>query len=229
VGDNSSEEEVVIGAPTFAEGVDNRGAPIRPAASFANVRQIFSIFAAQGLRNGVLLTTIWYLDGKEVLRDESPWSSGDVSIGWQSIQHSEGLPVGRYRLEMVAEGRPVVSGEFDITASDTLAADRTVNVTGRVVSADNRDRTISGATVYFLNPGISAKDWLRRGMSAADVHASGVSGVGGAYQLNQRIPAGKQYGLVVLHGDYRTLLEENYSVAGDAVDPYLLDLPMQRQ
>ena len=224
----NGESLVQLGAITFAEGVQQDGAPVRPATSFAQVKEVFAIFPAQGLHNGVVLRSVWRFAGQEVLSEEWAWDQGDVQTAWLSITHAQGLPVGDYVLELAVEGKPAQSGAFRVT-DQAAARARSVNMTGTVYDADNRRSTISGALVVFLKPGATVDAWIDAGFDETQIYASGTSTRTGAYQLNNRVEAGQSYAVIVVHDDYLPVREDLFQAPPDAADPFVLDVPMQRR
>lgn len=222
------EPAVQLGAISFAEGVRNDGTPIRPATAFARVDEVFAVFPASGLHNGVVLRSVWSYAGQEVLRKEWAWDQGDVQTAWLSITHADGLPVGDYRLDLFVEGKPAQSGVFHITEQATSA--RTpVNVTGNVHDADNSRQTISGALVVFLKPGVTVDAWIKAGFDEAQIYTSGTSTRSGDYQLDKRVETGQSYAVIVVHDGYLPVREDRFQVAPDATDPFVLNVPMERR
>lgn len=219
---------VTIGALTFAAGVDENGAPIGAATSFANLHEVFALFDATTLRSGMVVKTIWYFDDSEVLVDESPWTDDDMTIGWVSIRHPDGMPVGAYRLEILVDGVQVQSGVFRVT-DRTDATVETVQVVGEVRDVDNTRRMISGALVILLQPGTSIQAWIDSGYSDALIYARGASNRSGAYQLDKRIETGTAYAVVVVQDDYKAVTQDDYPIPANGVDPYVLDVTMQRK
>ena len=219
---------VTLGPIVFAEGVSADGAPLQPADQFSNVGEVFAVFTADGLRDGVVLRSVWYFNGEPVLEDEAPWDQGEVSVGWLSITHRDGLPVGDYRLELSIEGAPAQQGEFTVT-EQARTQDRaaSVNVIGMVHDSDNTRRTIRGATVLFLNPGITIDDWIDADFDDAMIYASGVSARDGSYQLDSRLETGQTYAVIAVHDDYQPVREDDFQVPIDAADPYVVDVPME--
>lgn len=219
---------VTLGPIVFAEGVSDDGTPQQPADQFSNVGEVFAVFTAEGLRDGVVLRSVWYFNGEPVLEDEAPWDQGAVSVGWLSITHRDGLPVGAYRLELSVEGAPAQQGEFEVT-EQARAQDRaaSVNVIGKVYDRDNARRAIRGATVLFLNSGVTIEGWIDADFADSMIYASGVSTRDGSYQLDRRLETGQTYAVVAVHDDYQPVREENFQVPIDAADPYVVDVPME--
>ena len=224
----SGQQLVQLGAMTFAEGVQENGSPIHPATNFANVSEVFAIFPAEGLHNGVVLRSVWSYDGREVLREEWAWDQGDVRTAWLSITHAEGLPVGDYMLDLYVEGKPAQSGVFRVT-EQTSGTRSSVNMTGNVHDADNSRHAIEGALIVLLEPGVTVDSWVESGFDEAQIHASGHSNRAGDYQLDKRVEGGQSYAVIVVHDGYLPVREDHFQAPPDATDPYVLDVPMQRR
>lgn len=221
---------VTLGPITFAEGVGDDGSPQQPATRFSNVGEVFAIFTAQGLRDGVVMRSVWYFEGSPVLEDEAPWDQGDVSVGWLSITHRDGLPVGSYRLELYVEGELVQQGEFTIAEQARESKRSTsVGVSGTVYDSDNSRRAIRGAMVFFLQPGVAVDDWVAEQFDAGLIFASGTSARDGTYALDKRVESGQTYAVVAVHDDYQPVREDRFQIPLDAADPYVVNVPMEKR
>jgi len=105
--------EVAVQSPQFS-GVYFSTDPTQSSgvSSFpAGIKQIFAVWNYQNMREGMVVTRQWYLDGKMWLQREEKWdfakygSSGtirDISIDDFDI----GLPSGVYQLELLINGVP---------------------------------------------------------------------------------------------------------------------------
>jgi hypothetical protein len=224
----NGETLVQLGPITFAEGVQENGTPIRPATNFANVNEVYAIFPAEGLRNGVVLRSVWSYGGTEVLREEWAWDQGDVRTAWLSITHAEGLPVGDYMLDLFVEGKPAQSGVFRVTEQAMRIRD-SVNVIGTVHDADNSRSPIEGALIVLLKPGMTVDGWIEASFDETQIYASGTSTRAGAYQLDTRVETGQSYAVIVVHDDYLPVREDAFQAPPDAADPFVLDVPMERR
>lgn len=217
---------VTLGPLTFARGVSREGFAVEPGSSFAAVDEVYALFPAEGLDDGVLIRSVWKLDGSPVLETETVWDQGPVSAAWLSIRHPDGLPVGRYTLDVYVEGQLAQSGSFAVEARADAAT--TVNLTGRVYDANNARRGVSGALVIVLAPGVTLDQWMKAQFDESQILARGVSTANGAYQLSQRLQTGQSYALAVVHEDFRPLRQDAFLIPAGASDPYTLDIPLER-
>jgi hypothetical protein len=218
---------VQLGPMRFARGVAADGSPIDGADAFTNVREVFAIFPAFGLRNGVVMRSTWTHDGAVVLDDEAAWSQGDVTTAWLSISHPAGLPVGEYELTLAIDGRRAQVGRFRVTENSAAPAPVTVNVVGNVSDADNSSRAIVGAAVYLLRPGATLDEWVRTQFDERLIYAQGATTADGSFQLNRRVETGRSYAVLVIHEEYQSAREEAWVVPAGAADPWRLEVELQ--
>jgi hypothetical protein len=241
VGEN--DESVRLGPITFARGVSPDGTPVEPAtlnlaaadpasaapAEFANIDQIYAIFPAEGLRNGVLLRSTWRYNGAVVLDDEGAWTQGEVSTAWLSISHPGGLPVGDYELTIDIDGRRAQAGLFRVVENSAQARPATVNVVGTVTDADNSRRSPHGAAVFLLQPGVTLDDWVRAQFDERLIYAQGATTHDGSFALDKRVETGRTYAVLVIHEEYQPAREEAWAVPAGASDPWRLEVSLERR
>lgn len=219
-----------FGPITFAEGVSDADEPVSPGTNFTELTAIYAFFAVNGVENGAKWGRRWYIDGELATSAEDVWKLGGAESTWVSLSSNEGtLPVGRYRLELLVEDRVVQSGEMDIVAPIASApkiAD--VTVVGTVTEADNRRRAVSGATVFFLNPGTTTAEFLddpKQGM----VFAQGVSDADGFYQLDAKVTPGAAYSVVAYKEGYKIVEADGFEIPINATNPYEVTVTMERR
>ncbi len=218
----------VFGPITFAAGVTGDDEPEDTGNAFVGVGEIYAFFSVTGLEEGEEWQTRWLIDGEEVLRQDQSWEGGDTPSTWVSLSHPDGLPAGEYTLELYVAGELAQSGSFLIEAGNGQAGVAPVNVTGVVHDADNARKTISGAWIVLLVPGVTIQDWVDAGFDDTMVYASGTSARGGKFQLDAKVTPGEAYSIAVVHDDYRAVQVDGYEIPEDASDPYELDVAMER-
>ncbi len=230
VGEAKAPSSATFGSITFAEGVTDDDEPIDPGTNFASVSDIYAFFSANGVESGTEWSRRWYIDGELVSEGEDVWNLGEVDSSWLSLSANDGeLPVGRYRLELLIENEVVQSGEMDIVEPEARApkiAD--VTIVGAVTEADNRRRAVSGATVFFLNPGVTTDVFVddpKQGL----VFASGVTDDDGEYQLDAKLTPGTAYGVVVYKEGYKVVQADDFEIPIDATNPYEVTVTMERR
>ena len=230
VGEARQTSSASFGTITFAEGVTDDDKPRSPGTNFASVPEIYAFFAVNGVENGSKWTRRWYIDGEVATTSDDVWKEGALDSTWISISANEGtLPVGRYRLELLIEDKVVQTGEMDIVEPAAAApkiAD--VIVVGTVQEADNRRRAISGATVFFLNPGVTSAAFVddpKQGL----VFAQGVSDEKGEYQLDVKLTPGTAYGVVVYKEGYKIVEADDFEIPIDATNPYEVEITMEQR
>lgn len=230
VGAEKAATSATFGAITFAEGVTENDEAIDPGTTFAEISEVFAFFPVNGVENGTKWSRRWYIDGERVASKDDVWNAGALDFTWISLSAGDGLlPVGRYRLELLVEDKIVQTGEMDIVQPAARApkiAD--VIVVGVVQEADNRRRAVSGATVYFLNPGVTTDEFLddpKEGL----VFAKGVSDEAGEYQLDKKVTPGTAYGVVAYKEGYKIVAADGFEIPIDATNPYEVTVTMERR
>ena len=230
VGAAQQSSRATFGPITFAEDVTQDDKPINPGTNFANIADIYAFFPVNGVENGTKWTRRWSIDGEVITAKDDLWNAGALDATWISLSSNEGnLPVGRYRLDLLIEDKVVQSGEMDIVEPAPRApkiAD--VTVVGTVQEADNRRRAVSGATVFFLNPGVNTESFLddpKQGL----VFAQGVSDDKGEYQLDKKLTPGTAYGVVAYKEGYKIVSADDFEIPIDATNPYEVAITMERR
>ena len=220
----------VFGPITFAGGVTEDDQPVDTGNAFVGVGEVYAFFSVTGLQDGAAWRTRWLLEGEQVLDENQTWSGGDSDLTWVSLSHPDGLPAGEYTLELYAGSRLAQSGKF-VVEKDTGSGKsnaKPINVTGVVHDADNARKTIVGATIVFLNPGVTIQQWADADYDETMVAASGKSTRGGKFQLDAKLVPGESYSVVAVHDDYQSLQQDGFEIPADASDPYELDVPLQK-
>ena len=181
------------------------------------------------MAKGTPWRTRWLYNGDEVLNEVDGWEADGIQSSWVSLTHPDGLPVGDFALELYIEEGLAQRGQFTVAERRAGVRSSTINVTGVVREMDNSRRTISGAQIVLLEPGVTIQTWVESDFDENLVAASGSSARGGKFQLNAKVTPGERYGLVVVHDEYKPIAIDAYEVPASATDPYELDVTMQRR
>ena len=163
-----------------------------------------------------------------MLAEDQVWEGGNTPSTWVSLSHPDGLPMGEYTLELHIGGELAQAGGFVVEDGGGQTGAEPVNVIGVVHDADNTRKTISGALIVLLVPGVTIQEWVDADFDGNMVYASGTSGRGGKFQLDARVEPGESYSVAVVHDDFRPVQVDAYTVPADASDPYELDVAMER-
>lgn len=215
-----------FGPITFATDVSDDNRPINAGNTFVEASTIYAVFAVENMTPGTPWRTRWLYEGEEVLSEEDVWDATNVRSTWVSLTHPDGLPAGQFTLELYIDGRLAQRGNFTVSERSSGRVEM-VSVTGTVRDINNSRRTISGALIALLNPGVTVEQWVNSDFDESMVYASGTSGRNGVYQLDAKVRPGTAYSVVVVHDDYQPVIADNYTIPVDAGDPYQLDLTMQ--
>lgn len=216
-----------FGAITFSEDTDTNNEPVRAGDAFADITEVFATFDYAGMRDGVEWETQWSYGGEIVAGSTQAWNGG--ASGRYSVSLSNGgdpLPTGDYRLDLYLGDRLAQGAGFAITAQTAPAAG--IEITGVVHDRDNSQRTIEGALILFLRPGVSFDQWAADDYPEDAIHASATSARRGLYRLDTALTAGERYTVVVIHDDYQPIIVDDFEIPADASSPFELDIPMLR-
>lgn len=223
----SSAANAAFGPITFATDVTDDARPLNAGNTFIDVDTVYATFAVNNMTKGTPWRTRWLYAGEEVLSEEDVWEEDGVTATWVNLSHPDGLPAGEFTLELYIGERRVQRGSFTVAEGGTGSRVQPVNVTGVVRDIDNSRRTISGALIAFLNPGVTVDQWVDADFDDSMVYARATSGRNGAYQLDAKVAPGESYAIVVVHDDYEAIVADEYMIPADASDPYELDMTMQ--
>jgi hypothetical protein len=183
------------------------------------------------------LMTIWSIDGEQVLTSEDKPKATNTANTWTHsvfMKDESPLPNGEYTVEfyvgedLLTSGTVQVGGDGpdpDPDPDPDPAAD--VTVQGTVVDSKSK-KAINGAVVIFLNEGVDAEQWLEDGTDE-DVLAFGKTDSSGEFELDNRVPVGTAFPLLIGAKGYRTILEPEFVIEEGSEDPFVLDVKLQRQ
>lgn len=216
-----------FGPITFAEDIQ-ADQPVNPGTVFSDLHEVFAFFDYSGMSNGTEWSTRWLVDGHEVLSTPAVWDSGESGGYYASLYHDQGLPAAQYTLELYIGDDLAQSGNFSIEETGQPGV-QPINLVGKITDEDNSRRTISGALVIFLQPGVSIDEWVDADFPDDVVYGSGTSNRRGQFQLDAKVVPGESYGIAVLHDDYRAITVDDYLIEPDSTDPYELEITMKRR
>lgn len=143
--------------------LDSRGQPqgngfVLPAGNIATARFIY-----RNLEDGVSWIAIWYLNGSEIKRVENTWNAGanGASVN-TSIEVSEGLLPGSYRLELYIKDRLQATSDFIIAGAQQGALPQIFTKLRFTTANSDTDAITSAALSNFpqeLNALYALFDW----------------------------------------------------------------------
>jgi S1-C subfamily serine protease len=217
-----------FGEITFASNIGDGGQPVGAGRRFGSQPIIYASFPVTNISNGVPWQAIWYYEGHRIVERAKFWDAGPVSSQWVSLAQADGLPAGRYRLELYCNSLLQQQDEFEIVAGvNSVVAG--VSVAGVISDRDNKRLPVEGALVVLLRPGVSLSAWADAGYNRALIHGSGVSDRNGAYRLDAQVAPGSSYSLVVTQDRYATIQQDGYTIPAAAADPHVLNILMRQK
>ena len=218
-----------FGPITFAAEIGDDNRPVNPGNTFVEIGEVFAFFDVTSVEDGAPWATRWLYEDEEVLVEEGEWDQGDIGSTWVSLAHPDGLPEGKFTLELYLDNDLSQSASFTVAAQGRGQRVRNINVEGVVKDADNSRRTISGAMIVLLTPGVATQAWIDADFDEGMVYASGTSGRNGKFQLDAKVTPGERYSVIVVHDDYKPIQVDDYEIPADSEDPYELDVTMERR
>ncbi|MCQ3972136.1 MAG: hypothetical protein DPW09_01675 [Anaerolineae bacterium] len=115
--------EPEFGPITFALGATENYEPIDPGLTFQEgITQVHAIFEYSGMSKDYTWERVWYLDGKEVLRNAQKWTGDETGVFDYFIDAGNNpLFPGEWTLELYAQDELLQTGNFTIEAEIELA------------------------------------------------------------------------------------------------------------
>lgn len=220
----------LFGPIVFAEDVDKKDQPVRPATQFDSGQPaIYAFFDYQGMQDGWEWTRRWYIDDELVLDTSASWEGGEAGNWWVSVYNEDGLPDGKYTLELLVKGQTARSGDcFVGKGGGPIAppvAEGDVEIYGRIVDADT-NKGIQGAVFIVLVPGVTIDSfqWVED-----EVFAVAETDRNGNYTLSAPLVRGETYSMIVGAEGYSMIAEDGVAIPEDIESPFELNLALQRQ
>jgi hypothetical protein len=97
-------------------GSDNR--VTEPAATFSPKDVIYATVLTSGSAPNTVIRATWlYQDGQVVSQSERTIAPNGAAATEFHIEKPDGLPPGKYRVQVSIDGNPVQEKEFEVTAS----------------------------------------------------------------------------------------------------------------
>ncbi|HXV99794.1 MAG TPA: hypothetical protein VEC93_15360, partial [Anaerolineae bacterium] len=117
--------EPEFGAITFALGATEDYQPINPALTFQEgITEVHAIFEYSGMSKEYQWERVWYLDGKEVLRNAQNWSGDEAGVFDYFIDAgNDPLFPGEWVLELYVQDNLLQTGSFTIEGAELAQGD----------------------------------------------------------------------------------------------------------
>lgn len=104
--------DIRIGPISFATKINNRHEAIDPSSVFdATAERIYAVIPYEGMKDGLLMSVIWYYQGREFLRDEYEWHWGSADRSYAFVRPHG---TGDYKVEVKIGSETLASGEFTV-------------------------------------------------------------------------------------------------------------------
>ena len=86
--------------------------------AFVDIDTIYGFFDFSDVQAGTPWSTRWLHDGEEVLAEDAEWDDAESGSTWVSLNHPDGLPDGRFTLELYLDGELSQSASFTVAARE---------------------------------------------------------------------------------------------------------------
>ena len=101
-----------MGPIQFAEEITDDIQPINPSNLFKDgISSIYAIYSFSGIPKDLNTKAVWYQNGVEIARDETPWPWGEEGRGYVFL-----VPrgTGLYKLELYANDSVLATALFEV-------------------------------------------------------------------------------------------------------------------
>jgi len=107
--------EPMIGKISFATEMTEDKNPVNPGDTFSpGPTRIYGIFEHANLTPNATFEQVWYLDGEQVINNAMAWEGEPTGKSWVNIDHPDGLPAGKYDVQLLIDGELLQTGSFVI-------------------------------------------------------------------------------------------------------------------
>ncbi len=137
---------LVFGTPDAATGGLGTSGILLPA----ELPQIIAQFDYAGMVAEQSWTEVWYLDGTEVSRNARMWDAGAEGTRTVEATNLDGLPLGRYRLELFIGERLAATGDVWLAGSRGPGGLSAIFANARIANEIGRDGQPDGQTGTVL-------------------------------------------------------------------------------
>jgi hypothetical protein len=109
---NFSPRDIRVGPISFATKINNRNEAIDPSSVFdATAERVYAVIPYEGMKNGLLMSVIWYYQGREFLRDEYEWRWGNADRSYAYVRPNG---TGDYKVEIKIGSETLATGKFTV-------------------------------------------------------------------------------------------------------------------
>jgi S1-C subfamily serine protease len=224
-----------FGEIVFGTGFDENDGITGEASTFnSGIKEVHAGLPYENMRDGTAWGYTWQYAGQDVSGDtELRWEFGQSGVLDLSLSGKKGLTDGEYNLQVYLRDELVQEAGFTVgrkpgnnrpPQKPSKPADQGVTITGTIVDHATQ-RPIRDAIIVFLNPGQTVDDFdADESDGKADtVFAYGVTDAKGVYTLNNPLPRGEVYTVIVGAKGYDRIAEDDaLEITQD--DPDVVDL-----
>lgn len=203
-----------FGAISFGTGISNNKLVGQGNQFDSGITQVIALFAYQNMRDGMKWGAVWQYNGQTVIdqRNNGTWKNGAKGTNGVSLDLKDGLPDGKYDLQLYISGKQAQQGSFTVGNGSPNAnptpeppgpntRDNGVVLKGQLIDNDTQ-KGIPNATILLLKPGTDLNTLTNQNLQQ-NTAASGVTDQDGFYITAPGVARGQKYSVVVLANGYQ--------------------------
>lgn len=182
------------------------------AALPLGVTDLYTFVNWDFMPNGLNWTYRWFLDGRLIASQTTPWNAGGVGQDfWVGLHTDEALPEGTYAVEVLVENHPMFSANVSIgSGTQPTSGDEgesaEVFITGTVVDALTGEG-IPGAMVVVLDVRFESSQFT---WDESQILTQSITDREGRFELTSGLARSNYYTFFVFAEDYLTIVEDNF-------------------
>lgn len=202
----------------------------RPITSFSDrVDTLYALFDWERIAVGTLWQLRLSVDGVVFYDEIAPWrgsNSGDNFL--VQLSSPQGVPDGRYTLELLINRVPLVSLQVEIGIGqlpiDLFAEPEGVLLLGQVIDA-NTNQGVPNVALILLGAEYSVVDYTGR---RDQVYAMAITDRNGRFQFNRPLQYNVLYSIIVNATGYLPLTADGFKVTNLTPNPFDMTIYMTR-
>jgi S1-C subfamily serine protease len=210
-----------FGALTFGTGFDDSSGVTGEASGFpSGTKEVHAGLPYDNMRDGTAWGYQWQYAGQDVTGETGlQWEFGQSGILDLSLSGKKGLTDGEYNLQVYLRDELVQEAGFTVghkpgnnrpPEKPQVPADTGVTITGKIIDHATR-RPVKDAIIVFLNPGQTVDDFDADTSDGKTdtVLAYGITDAKGSYTVNNALPRGEVYTVIVGAKGYTRIAEDD--------------------
>ena len=188
---------------------------------------IYPIFDYECVPRKTTIVTVLSFDNAQVSTRKDTLKASDepsyFGIYYSYDDEGEYFDDGEWSIEYFSNNELVASGSIMVGEDPTLQ----VTVVGKVTDASSK-KSIKGAHVMVLTPGMTSEEFLDNDMPDEDILASALTTVNGSFVLDEPLIRNTEYSIVVTARGYKPTTYDEVSIDDETPDPLRWTITMEK-